>query len=169
MDVMKPWSVKVEVEVEGIYEHLILIVNIWIVNPLILLLIFPSNFIGTIGQAFTYVSSHRRLIGHLLYLTTTRPYITFIVQQLNQFLVSPTQVHFKDACRVLVYLKQDPACGIFFPSSSSLHPQGFSDVDWVGCPNIRHSITSIGFFFRSSRILWKTKKIVLDQFIQFIQ
>ena len=38
-------------------------------------------------------SSYRRLIGRLIYLTDTRPYITYSVQQLSQFVVDPTTYH----------------------------------------------------------------------------
>lgn len=40
------------------------------------------------------ISSYRRLIDRLLYLNTKRPDITFITQQLSQFLTKPTQVHY---------------------------------------------------------------------------
>jgi len=38
-------------------------------------------------------STYRRLIGRLIYLTNTRPDITFNVNNLNQFLSSPTKAH----------------------------------------------------------------------------
>ena len=38
-------------------------------------------------------SSFERLIGRLLYLTNTRPDISFIVQQLSQFISSPREQH----------------------------------------------------------------------------
>ena len=46
------------------------------------------------GQALSDVSSYRRLVGRLLYLTTPYPNITFATQQLSQFMANPTQIHF---------------------------------------------------------------------------
>ncbi|PNX62837.1 retrovirus-related Pol polyprotein from transposon TNT 1-94, partial [Trifolium pratense] len=60
------------------------------------------------------IASYRRLVGKLLYLTTTRPDIAFVTQQLSQFLTSPTQVHYDTACRVIKYLKGSPGRGLFF-------------------------------------------------------
>jgi len=82
-------------------------------------------------------SSYRRLIGRLLYLNTTRPDITFITQQLSQFLTKPTQVHCTAAIRVLRYLKNSLGKGLFFPRDSALQLLGFSDADWAGCLDTR--------------------------------
>jgi len=66
------------------------------------------------------IPSYRRLIGRLLYLNSTRPDITFITQQLSQFLSKPTQTHHNAALRVLKYLKGCPGKGLFF--SQKLFP-----------------------------------------------
>jgi hypothetical protein len=71
------------------------------------------------GPLYTDIPSYRRLIGRLLYLTTTRPDITFVTQQLSQFLAKPTITHYHAATRVLRYLKNNP--GLFFPRDSSSH------------------------------------------------
>lgn len=57
------------------------------------------------AEPYKDVSSYRRLIGRLLYLTNTRPDITFSVQQLSQYVSSPTMTHHTAACRVLRYMK----------------------------------------------------------------
>lgn len=110
------------------------------------------------GPLYSDVSSYRRLIGRLLYLTTTRPDISFAIQQLSQFLDKPTETHYKAAQRVLKYLKGCPGKGIFFPRSSSLQILGFSDADWAGCPDTRRSVSGFCFFLGDSLICWKSKK-----------
>jgi hypothetical protein len=81
------------------------------------------------SKPYSDVSSYRRLIGKLLYLTNTRPDISFATQQLSQFLQKPTNVHYKAACRVVRYLKQHPGRGLFFPRDSEIQLLGYSDVD----------------------------------------
>ena len=104
------------------------------------------------------VPAYRRLVGILLYLNTTRPDITFLTQQLSQFLSKPTQAHHHAALRVLKYLKGCPGKGLFFPRNTSLTLQGFLDADWAGCLDTRKSISGQCFFLGSSLISWRTKK-----------
>jgi hypothetical protein len=58
---------------------------------------------------YTDIPAYIRLVGRLLYLNATRPDITFITQQLSQFLSNLTQTHYNAALRVLKYLKSCPA------------------------------------------------------------
>ncbi|MCI03735.1 copia protein, partial [Trifolium medium] len=107
---------------------------------------------------FEDISAYRRLVGRLLYLNTTRPDITFITQQLSQFLSKPTQSHYNAALRVLKYLKNCPGRGLFFPRNSTLQILGFSDADWAGCKDSHRSISGQCFFLGQSLISWCTKK-----------
>ena len=102
--------------------------------------------------------SYRRLVGRLIYLTTTRPDIVFATQQLSQFMANPTKSHLGAAIRLLKYLKGCPTKGLYFKWNSPIHLIGFSDVDWATCVLTRRSITSYCFFIGNSLISWKTKK-----------
>ena len=80
---------------------------------------------GTNGSLLDDPISYRRLVGKLIYLTISRPNISFIVHQLSQFLTTPTIVHLAAAHHLLRYLKGDPGQGVFFSSQSSLHLKAF--------------------------------------------
>jgi hypothetical protein len=110
------------------------------------------------SKPFADVSCYRRLIGRLLYLNTTRPDITLATQQLSQFLNAPTTTHYKAACRVIRYLKQNPGQGLFFPRNSEIQILGYVDADWAGCLDSRRSTTGFCFFLGSSLVSWRAKK-----------
>ncbi|CAJ2651582.1 unnamed protein product [Trifolium pratense] len=110
------------------------------------------------GKPFEDISLYRRLVGKLLYLTNTRPDITFATQQLSQFLHNPTVTHYKAACRVIRYLKHNPGRGLIFHRNSDMQILGYSDADWAGCLDTRRSTSGYCFFLGSSLVSWKAKK-----------
>jgi Reverse transcriptase (RNA-dependent DNA polymerase) len=109
-------------------------------------------------QLLDDASSYRRLIGRLIYLTITRPEITYAVNILSQFMHSPRRPHMDAAVRVLRYLKSCPGKGVLMPSENSLQLSAFCDSDWASCPMTRRSITGYCTFLGNSPISWRTKK-----------
>lgn len=98
------------------------------------------------AEAFSDTRLYRKLIGKLLYLTNTRPDITFAIQQLSQHVNSPTITHFNVVCRVLKYLKGTAGRGLFYPRDSILQVFGFSDADWANCVDTKKSVSGYCFF-----------------------
>ncbi|WRX09055.1 Reverse transcriptase [Theobroma cacao] len=60
------------------------------------------------GELLADPTGYRQLIGNLLYLTFSRPDITYAVQILSQFVDKPGQKHLVATHRVLKYLKNAP-------------------------------------------------------------
>ncbi|XP_019451871.1 PREDICTED: uncharacterized protein LOC109353972 [Lupinus angustifolius] len=101
---------------------------------------------------------YRQLVGRLLYLTDTRPGLSFAIQQLSQFMASPTINHYKAMTRVLIYIKGTVGQGLLYLGSSTLQIKGFSDSDWASCPDTRRSISAYCMYLGDSLVSWKCKK-----------
>ena len=84
---------------------------------------------------------YRRLVGRLIYLTITRPELSYVVHILAQFMQTPRQDHWDAALRVVRYLKGNPGQGIFLRSNSNLRLFTYCDSDWASCPLTRRSLT----------------------------
>ncbi|XP_020221109.1 uncharacterized protein LOC109803848 [Cajanus cajan] len=119
---------------------------------------YCTRLSSTTGTPLHDPSAYRRLIGRLIYLTTTRPDITYVVHHLSQFVSSPTTSHSQAAFRILRYLKQEPGFGIFFSANSSSQLKAFSDSDWAGYHDSRRSITGFSIYLGDSLISWRSKK-----------
>ena len=101
---------------------------------------------------------YRHLVGSLVYLAVTRQDISYPVHILCQFVSAPTSVHYIHLLRVLRYLRGTISHRLFFPRSSSLQLQAYSDATWASDPSDRHSLSAYCVFFGGSLTAWKTKK-----------
>ena len=71
------------------------------------------------GEVLSDPSAYRHLIGRLLYLIVSHPYITFAVHKLSQYVAQPRQTHLLVVQALLRYLKSCPSQGILLKKSSS--------------------------------------------------
>lgn len=107
----------------------------------------------TKGTTLPNPHSYQRLVRKLIYLTVTRPDITFLVH-----ILSPTNVHMQTAKRLLRYLVTNLGQGILLATSSKASLQAYSDSDWANCPVTRRSTSGFCILLSDSPISWKAKK-----------
>ncbi|KAL5737920.1 hypothetical protein ACOSP7_030681 [Xanthoceras sorbifolium] len=110
------------------------------------------------SELFKDPGRYRRLVRRLMYLTVSRPNITYSVYILYWFMHQPRKDHWEVALRVVRYLKSAPGQGIFISSTSDLRLQAYSDSDWAGCPLTRRSTTWYCVFLGPSLISWRSKR-----------
>lgn len=106
------------------------------------------------------MTSYRRLIGRLFYLTNNRPDVTFSIQQLNQFMISPSETH-QNAKLESGHTKIKVLVKKYCFQELSLRLSGFSYGDWGTCKHTKRLISDYYFFIGDSIISWKTMKQVI--------
>ncbi|XP_009776535.2 uncharacterized mitochondrial protein AtMg00810-like [Nicotiana sylvestris] len=90
------------------------------------------------------INSYQRLIGKLLYLTMTRPDISFSVQTLSQFLQRPKKSHMEATLRIVKYIKNSLGQGILLYNKDNNTLSAYCDADWAACPFSRKFVS--GYF-----------------------
>lgn len=102
--------------------------------------------------------TYRSLVGGLLYLTATRPDLMFSASYLSRYLKEPKAKHFKEAKRVLRYIKGTTDIGLMYSAVKEPKLVGYSDSDWGGCKEDLKSTTGYCFSIGSAIFSWKTSK-----------
>ncbi|GKF42074.1 hypothetical protein Tco_0125416, partial [Tanacetum coccineum] len=77
------------------------------------------------------VHLYRSMIRSLMYLTASRPDITFAVCACARFQVTPKTSHLHAVKRIFRYLKGQPKLGLWYPRDSSFDLEAFSDSDYA--------------------------------------
>ncbi|KAK6150590.1 hypothetical protein DH2020_015522 [Rehmannia glutinosa] len=101
---------------------------------------------------------HRALIGSLLYLTASRPDITFAVGVCARFQYEPKESHMTATKRILRYLKGCQEVGLWYPKEGGFKMIGYSDSDYVGCRVDRKSTYSTCQMLGNILASWFNKK-----------
>jgi hypothetical protein len=101
---------------------------------------------------------YRQMIGLLMYLTNTRPYICFAMNTLSLYMVEPRGVHLIVAKHVLRYLKGTIEYGLRYVLYRDISLQGFTASDWVGSVADRKSTSGCCLSLGSNMISWFSKK-----------
>ncbi|GJT96342.1 putative ribonuclease H-like domain-containing protein [Tanacetum coccineum] len=91
---------------------------------------------------------HISMIGSLMYLTASRPDITFAVCAYTRFQVTPKASHLHVVKRIFRYLKGQPKLGLWYSRDSPFDLEAFYDSDYAGASLDRKSITGGCQFLR---------------------
>jgi len=87
-------------------------------------------------------SLYRSMIGSLLYLTASRPDITFSVGVCARFQANPKESNLTAVKRIIRYVNDTLLYGIWYSRETNLVVAGYSDADWAGNADDRKPIDS---------------------------
>ena len=124
----------------------------------------PSPFQSGVKLSLTCTSPevdatlYRQLVGSLLYLTDSRPDISFVVGLVARYMQHPHESHWKATKRILRYIRGTVQFGIHYSTGATLLLVGFTDSDWAGDPDDRKSTAGYVFTLGSGPITWACKK-----------
>ncbi|GKC25864.1 hypothetical protein Tco_1028014 [Tanacetum coccineum] len=82
---------------------------------------------------------YRGMVGTLMYLTASRPDLTFVVCICARYQAKPTKKHLHAIKRIFKYLRGTVNRGLWYPKDSSIALTAYADADHVGCQNTRRS------------------------------
>ena len=66
------------------------------------------------GKSLSDATLYRKLVGSLIYLTITRPNISYAVHVVSQFMAAPRSPYYATVLRILRYLKSTIFDGLYF-------------------------------------------------------
>jgi len=98
---------------------------------------------------------YQRLVGKLIYLSHTRPDISYGVSLVSQFMHCPSKDHMDAVGR---YLKSASERGLMFSKNCHLDIEGYTDADWAGNLFDRKSRSGYFTFVGGNLVTWRSKK-----------
>ncbi|KAK1434274.1 hypothetical protein QVD17_00010 [Tagetes erecta] len=101
---------------------------------------------------------YRSMIGSLMYLTASRPDITFAMCYCACFQANPKESHEKAVKRIFRYLKGSSRLGLWYPKGGNFDLHSFSDSDHAGCRINRKSVTGGCQYLGECLVSWQSKK-----------
>ncbi|KAG8387458.1 hypothetical protein BUALT_Bualt02G0023400 [Buddleja alternifolia] len=110
------------------------------------------------GKPVVNSTKFRQLVGSLIYLTITRPDLSYSVDVSSQFMENLQVSHLEAGKRILRYVKSTLEYGLFYKKNEKFVLSRFVYSDWAGDINDRRSTTGYCFNMSSAAISWCSKK-----------
>nr|GFA38495.1 hypothetical protein [Tanacetum cinerariifolium] len=85
------------------------------------------------------LTRYRRMIGTLMYLTSSRPDLVFTVCMCARYQAKPTEKHLYTVKQIFIYLRGTINMGLWYSKYSFIALVTFADADHDGCQDTRRS------------------------------
>ena len=98
------------------------------------------------------------MIGGLLYLTTSRPDISYSVGVCTKYQANPKESHMIALKRIIKYVKTTADFGVWYNKDTNVVLVGYSDADWAENVDNRKSTSRGCFYVGNNFVSWMSKK-----------
>ncbi|GJU23880.1 hypothetical protein Tco_1157222 [Tanacetum coccineum] len=98
------------------------------------------------------------MIGGLMYLTASRPDISFATFICARYQARPKVKHLKEVKRIFLYLRQSYNMGLWYPKDSGFEKISYSNADHAGCKDDCKSTPGGIQFLGEKLVSWSSKK-----------
>ena len=113
-------------------------------------------FVNLLGKSVDS-SFYKSMIGSLLYLTTSRPNISYNVGVCARYQANPKESHMIALKKIIKYVETTTDFGVWYSKDTNNVLTGYSDTDWAGNTNDRKS-TSGGCFYVGNNLVSRISK-----------
>ncbi|GKC91581.1 hypothetical protein Tco_1152230 [Tanacetum coccineum] len=101
---------------------------------------------------------YRGMVGTLMYLTASRPDLTFVICMCARYQAKPTKKHLHAVKKIFNYLRGTVNRGLWYLKDSSIALTAYADADHAGCQDTRRSTSGKAEYIALSgccaQVLW---------------
>ena len=101
---------------------------------------------------------YKKIVGNLMYLTTTRLDVMFVVSLISRFMDCPIKLHFQSAKRILRYLKGTIDFGVLYEKGGNEELIAYTYSDYARDLDDRKNTLGYVFMLSSGVMSWSSKK-----------
>ena len=103
-------------------------------------------------------SLYRSMIGSFLYLTTSRPDISYSVGVCARYQANLKESHMIALKKIIKYVKATANFGVWYNKDTNVVLARYSDVDWAGNANDRKNTSKSCFYMGNNLVSYISKK-----------
>ncbi|GJX23168.1 hypothetical protein Tco_0227613 [Tanacetum coccineum] len=101
---------------------------------------------------------YRGMIGSLMYLTSSRPDIVFLVCMCARYQAWTTERHLHVVKRILQYMRGTTNMVLWYLKDTSIALTAYAYVYYAGCQDTRRSTVGSSMFLGDKLVGWSSKK-----------
>nr|GEZ02701.1 uncharacterized mitochondrial protein AtMg00810-like [Tanacetum cinerariifolium]GEZ03235.1 uncharacterized mitochondrial protein AtMg00810-like [Tanacetum cinerariifolium]GEZ03246.1 uncharacterized mitochondrial protein AtMg00810-like [Tanacetum cinerariifolium] len=101
---------------------------------------------------------YRGMIGSLMYLTASRPDLSYVVCLCARYQAKPIEKHLQAVKRIFRYLNETISIGLWYSNDTDMSLTAYADANHTGYLDIRHSTSRSAQFLGDKLVRWSSKK-----------